>query len=191
MSGSLTFPTKLFRVSHKSNKKVVADKRSGKPDQNNNPEVYDAIETKIKQMSSKEMLQFLNRDEIQPSGISGKGNVKINSVNLKDQIKNMDSKQILEFLNRNSLERSKNDSLESSKIQDKRDKQDTAINVENKIKHMNSAEILQFLNTDDLSNKKIVEASELTTKGKVAVERKEAVSWVSTITQSKSNDRGR
>ena len=72
------------------------------------------------------------------------------------------------------------------------DKQDTAIDVENKIKNMNSAEILQFLNTDDLSNKKIVGANEVTTKGKVAVEKKEAVSWVSTITQSKSNqDRGR
>jgi hypothetical protein len=87
----------------------------------------------------------LNRDEIQPSEVSDKGNVKVNSVNIEDQIKNM-----------------------------------------------NSAEILQFLNTDDLSNKKIVGANEVTTKGKVAVERKEAVSWVSAITQSKSNqDRGR
>ncbi|MGL4226036.1 MAG: hypothetical protein ACRCRR_00150 [Rickettsia sp.] len=175
-------------MSHKSNKKVVAYK-SSKLDQNNNLEVYDAIEAKIKQMSSKEVLQFLNRDEIQLSEISDKGNVKVNSVNIEDQIKDMDSKQILEFLNRDSLEESKNDSLESSKIQDK---QDTAIDVENKIKHMNSAEILQFLNTDDLSNKKIVGANELTTKGKVAVENKSAVSWVSTITQSNSNkDRGR
>lgn len=180
--------SKLFRVSHKSNKKVVADK-SSKLDQNNNLEVYDAIEAKIKQMSSKEVLQFLNRDEIQLSEVSDKGNVKVNSVNIEEQIKNMDSKQILEFLNRDSLDGSKNDSLESSKIQDK---QDTAIDVENKIKHMNSAEILQFLNTDDLSNKKIVGANELTTQGKVAVENKSAVSWVSTITQSKSNqDRGR
>ncbi|WP_395476648.1 hypothetical protein [Rickettsia endosymbiont of Pantilius tunicatus] len=46
---------------------------------------------------------------------------------------------------------------------------------------MNSAEILQFLNTDDLSNKKIVSTNEATTKGKVAVERKEAVSWVLTM----------
>ena len=136
--------SKLFGVSQKSNKKVVADK-SSKLDQNNNLEVQDTIEAKIKQMSSKEVLQFLNRDEIQPSEVSDKGNVKVNSVNIEDQIKNM-----------------------------------------------NSAEILQFLNTDDLSNKKIVGANEVTTKGKVAVENKSAVSWVSTITQSKSNqDRGR
>ncbi|WP_419234821.1 hypothetical protein [Rickettsia endosymbiont of Nabis limbatus] len=97
--------SKLFRVLHKSNKKVVADERS-KLDRNNNLEAYDAIEEKIQQMNSKE--------------------------------------------------------------------------------------VLQFLNTDDLSNKKIVGASEVTTKGKVAVENKSAVSWVSTITQSKSNqDRGR
>ncbi|WP_395476643.1 hypothetical protein [Rickettsia endosymbiont of Pantilius tunicatus] len=59
--------------------------------------------------------------------------------------------------------------------------------IEEKIQQMNSKEVLQFLNTDDLSNKKIVGASEVTTKGKVAVENKSAVSWVSTITQSKSN----
>ncbi|WP_419234818.1 hypothetical protein [Rickettsia endosymbiont of Nabis limbatus] len=53
------FITKLFRVSHKSNKKVVTDS-SSKLDQNNNLEVYDAIEAKIKQMSSKEALAFLN-----------------------------------------------------------------------------------------------------------------------------------
>jgi len=49
--------SKLFGVSQKSSKKVVADKRSGKPDQNNNLEVQDTIEAKIKQMSSKEVLQ--------------------------------------------------------------------------------------------------------------------------------------
>ncbi|MFP3012076.1 MAG: hypothetical protein ACEY3D_03695 [Rickettsia sp.] len=171
--------SKLFGVSRQSSKKVVTDKGS-KLDQNNNRETQDAIEEKLKHMNSKEVLQFLNKDEIQPSEISDKGNVKVNSVNIEDQIKNMDSKQILEFLNRDSLEGSKNNSLESSKIQDK---QDTAIDVENKIKHMNSAEILQFLNTDE----KIVSTNEVTTKGKVAVERKETVSWVSTITQSKSN----
>ena len=183
--------SKLFGVSHKSNKKVVADERS-KLDRNNNLGAYDAIEEKIQQMSSKEVLQFLNTDEIQPSEISDQDNVKVNSVNLEDQIKNMDSKQILEFLNRDSLEGSKNDSLESSKIQDKQDKQDTAIDVENKIKNMNSAEILQFLNTEDLSNKKIASINEVAAKTKVAVENKSAVSWVSTITQSKSKqDRGR
>jgi hypothetical protein len=164
--------SKLFGVSHKSNKKVVADERS-KLDRNNNLGAYDAIEEKIQQMSSKEVLQFLNTDEIQPSEISDQDNVKVNSVNLEDQIKNMDSKQILEFLNRDSLEGSKNDSLESSKIQDK---QDTAIDVENKIKNMNSAEILEFLNTEDLSNKKIASINEVAAKTKVAVENKSAVS---------------
>jgi hypothetical protein len=136
--------SKLFRVSHKSNKKVVADS-SSTLDQNNNLEVYDAIEDKIKQMSSKEVLQFLNTDEIEPSEISDKGNVKVNRVNIEDQIKNM-----------------------------------------------NSAEILQFLNTEDLSNKKIASINEVAAKTKVAVENKSAVSWVSTIAQSKSNqDRGR
>ncbi|WP_412708690.1 hypothetical protein, partial [Candidatus Rickettsia kedanie] len=71
------------------------------------------------------------------------------------------------------------------------DNQDMSVDVENKIKNMNSAEILQFLNTDDLSNKKIVSTNELTTKGKVAAERKESVSWVSTIMQSKSPSRQR
>jgi hypothetical protein len=60
------------------------------------------------------------------------------------------------------------------------------------MRQSHSAEILQFLNTEDLSNKKIASINEVAVKTKVAVENKSAVSWVSTIAQSKSNqDRGR
>lgn len=96
------FITKLFRVANKDNKQIVAD-ISSKLDQNSNRKTYDAIEEKIKQMSSKEVLQFLNTDEIQVAETSDNGNVKINSVNLEKQIKNMNSAEILQFLNTDNL----------------------------------------------------------------------------------------
>lgn len=93
------FITKLFRVSNKNSKKVVEDK-SSKLDQHNNLDTKDAMEEKIKQMNSKEVLQFLNTDELQSLDAKDKSNVM---VNIEEQIKNMDSKQILKFLNTDDL----------------------------------------------------------------------------------------
>lgn len=93
------FITKLFRVANKDNKKVAADKNT-ELDQNNNLNPKNAIEKRIKQMNSKEVLQFLNTDEIQSSDAKDKSNVR---ANIEEQIKNMDSKQILQFLNTDNL----------------------------------------------------------------------------------------
>lgn len=88
--------SKLFGVSNKNSQKVVAYN-----------EIQDAMEKKIKQMNSKEVLEFLNTDEIQPAETSDKGNVKVNSANIENQIEKMDSKQILQLLNTDGLSNKK------------------------------------------------------------------------------------